>query len=123
MKQYSEALVNAFMTCHKVKDIAKTAGVSVATVNRYKNDAEFMSVLNERRAEMVSAAVDKMTATLVEDVEVLQKVISNDEVNPAVRITAINTKWSHLREWRLLSEFDKRLRAIERANISENERF
>lgn len=111
------------MTCYRVKDIAEAAGVSVSTVNRYKRDPAFNAVLNERRAAIVGAAVDRMNETILRDVDVLQEIIDNTEVNPAVRVTAINTKWSHLREWKSLIDYDNRLRALELAFIGDSERF
>ncbi len=122
-KTYSETLIGAFMTCYKNVDIAKAAGLSLETVRKYKKDPEFNAVLNERRAGIVSAAVDKMSASLLEDVDALQSIIKDAGVNPAVRVTAVNTKWTHLREWRTLLEFDKRLRALELANIGDFRRF
>ena len=111
------------MSCYRVKDIAAAAGVSVTTVNRYKRDPAFNAVLNERRAAIVGAAVDRMNESILRDVDVLEEIIHNPEVNPAVRVTAINTKWSHLREWRALLDFDDRLRALEAANLGDYGRF
>lgn len=111
------------MTCYKNVDIAKAAGLSVETVRKYKKDPEFNAVLSERRAGIVSAAVDKMSESLLSDVDVLQSIINDASVNPAVRVTAIHTKWSHLREWRTLLEFDKRLRVLELAKIGDYTRF
>ena len=111
------------MTCYKNADIAEAAGVSVATIKRYKKDPEFNAVLNERRAAVVGAAVDRMVNTILNDVDVLQSIIDNDAVNPAVRVTAINTKWGHLREWQALINFDKRLRALESLNIADLSRL
>ena len=107
------------MTCYKVVDIARVAGLSKETIRKYKRDPEFNAVLNERRAEIVGAAVDRMNESILCDVDVLQEIINNPEVNPAVRVTAINTKWSHLREWKSLLDFDSRLRALELANLGD----
>ena len=123
IKTYPETLIGAFMSCYKVKDIAAAAGVSVATVNRYKRDPDFVAVLNERRAAIVGAAVDKMTASILRDADRLQEIIDNPDVNPAVRVQAIGTKWSHLREWRALLDFDDRLKALELAVLRDSERF
>ena len=116
-------MIGAFMSCYRVKDIAAAAGVSVTTVNRYKRDPAFIAVLNERRAAIVGAAVDKMTGSILRDADVLQEIIDNPDVNPAVRVQAIGTKWSHLREWRALLDFDDRLRALEAASLGDSERF
>lgn len=122
-KQYPESLIGAFLTCYKVVDIARAAGLSPETIRKYKRDPAFNAVLNERRAAIVGAAVDKMTGSILRDADVLQEVIDNPDVNPAVRVQAIGTKWSHLREWRALLDFDSRLRALELANLGENGRL
>lgn len=123
MKEYSEKVISAFMTCFKVKDIAATAGIALSTVNKYKNDPAFMAVLNERRSAIVAAAVDQMTGSILKDVDVLQEIIDDPKVNPAVRTNAINTKWVHLREWKAMIDFESRLRALETANIDDSRRF
>ena len=122
MKEYSEKVISAFMTCFKVKDIAAAAGISVSTVNKYKNDPAFMAVLNERRSAIVSSAVDKMTGWIHKDAEVLQKIIDDENVNPAVRQSAVNTMWVHLREWKAMIDFESRLRALETANFGDSQR-
>lgn len=123
MKEYSERVIGAFLSNYKVKDIASAAGLAVSTVNKYKRDPAFMAVLNERRAAIVGAAVDKMNESILKDVDVLQEIIGDPEVNPAVRVTAINTKWVHLREWKAMIDFETRLRALEGANFGDLERF
>ena len=122
-KEYNEVLIQAFLSCYKVKDIAKAAGLNVSTINKYKRDPAFMAVLNERRTVIVNAAVDKMTGTILKDTDVLQSIIDDESVNPAVRANAINTKWTHLREWKSLIDFESRLRTLESAGIGVFQRF
>lgn len=123
MKRYPEKLISAFLSNFKVKDIAASAGVSVSTVNKYSRDPDFMALLNERRAAIVSAAVDRMTETILDDAGILQRIIGDDTVNPAVRVTAISEKWRHLREWTALADFEKRLLSLERARNGDSRRF
>jgi len=111
------------MTCYTLTDIAEAAGLSRETIRKYKRDPAFNAVLNERRAAIVGAAVDKMAGSILRDADVLQEIIDDCNVNPAVRVQAIGTKWSHLREWRALLDFDDRLRALELANLGDSERF
>lgn len=122
-KEYNEVLIQAFISNYKVKDIAKAAGLTVSTINRYKNDPAFMAVLNERRSAIVNAAVDRMTESILNDVSVLQKIIDDDSVNAGIRVNAVNVKWLHLREWKSLVDFESRLRAIESAGIGFFERI
>lgn len=111
------------MTCYRNADIAAAAGLSIATIKRYKRDPEFNAVLNERRAEIVAAAVDKMTQSILHNADVLQEIIDNPDVNPAVRVQAIGTQWTHLRDWRALLDFDNRLRALETLNFTDMSRL
>lgn len=111
------------MTCYTLTDIAEAAGLSRDTIRKYKRDPDFNAVLSERRAEIVGAAVDRMTRSILRDADVLQEIIDNPDVNPAVRVQAIGTKWSHLREWRAMIDFDNRLRALEAANLGEIRQF
>lgn len=115
MREYPEALINAFLTNYKVKDIAAASGLALSTINKYKNDRAFMAALNERRSAIVEAAVDKMTNSILQDSEVLQQIITDPSVNAGIRVNAINTKWGHLREWKAVIDFEKRLKAIETA--------
>lgn len=123
VREYSESLISAFLTNYKVKDIATAAGLAVSTINKYKRDPAFMAVLNERRSAIVGAAVDRMNESIIQDADVLQEIISDPNVNPAVRVTAINTKWVHLREWKAMIDFENRLKALEMANYGDSERF
>ena len=123
MKEYSERVIGAFLSNYKVKDIAAAAGLSVSSVNRYKHDPAFVAILNERRAAIVGAAVDRMNESILNDVDVLQSVIDDEKVNPAVRVNAVNVKWVHLREWKALIDFETRLRALERTNLGDSARF
>lgn len=123
MKDYSEKVIGAFLSNYKVKDIATAAGLAVSTINKYKRDPAFVAILNERRAAIVGAAVDRMNSSILNDVDVLQSVIDDEKVNPAVRVNAINTKWVHLREWKALIDFENRLRALEMAGFGDSERF
>lgn len=123
MKEYSEKVIGAFLGNFKVKDIAAEAGLALSTVNRLKRDPAFKSVLNERRSAIVSAAVDRMTGSILKDADVLQEIIDDPKVNPAVRANAVNVKWVHLREWKALVDFESRLRALETAGIGDPERF
>ncbi len=123
MKDYPEKLIGAFLENYRVKDIAKAAGLAVSTINRYKRDPAFMAALNERRSAIVSAAVDRMRESILKDADVLQGIIEDPEVNPAVRANAINTKWTHLRAWKSLTDFESRLIAVEGASFGVYERF
>ena len=123
MKDYSEKVIGAFLSNYMVKDIAAAAGLSVTTIKKYKHDPALMAILNERRAAIVCAAVDRMSESILNDVDVLQTIISDPAVNAGIRVNAINTKWVHLREWKSLIDFENRLKAIESAINADNGLF
>ena len=99
-KEYSETVIGAFLSHYKIKDIAEASGLSQRTVKRYKADPEFISVLNERRAAIIGAAVDRMTNSLWDDAGVLQEIIDNPSVNPADQIpSAASNRQRRLCRW------------------------
>lgn len=117
MKEYPENLIEAFLTSYKLIDIAKVTGIGRETVRRLKNDPEFQAVLTERRSAMVSAAVDKMTAYMTEDVEILQEVIRDPKTSAQTKVNAISVLMGQLQSWTTTTDILRRLQAIERADL------
>lgn len=117
MKEYPETLIEAFLTEYKLIDIARVTGLGRETVRRYKNDPDFQAVLTERRSAMVSAAVDRMTAYMTEDVEILQAVIRDPDTSAQTKVNAIQVMMNQLQTWTTTTDILRRLQAIERADL------
>ena len=117
MKEYPETLIEAFLTEYKLIDIARVTGLGRETVRRYKNDPDFQAVLTERRSAMVSAAVDRMTEYMTEDVEILQAVIRDPDTSAQTKVNAIQVMMNQLQTWTTTTDILRRLQAIERADL------
>ena len=123
MKQgYSEKLIEAFLTEYRIIDIARVTGLGRDTVRKYKNDPEFQAVLTERRSAMVSAAVDKMTSFMNEDIEILQTVIRDPETSAQTKVNAIQVMMNQLQSWTTTTDILRRLQALETAEFGERRR-
>ena len=117
MKEFPEPLIEAFLTEFRMTDIARKTGLSKTTVYKYKDDPDFQSVLTDRRSAMVSAAVDRMTAYMTEDVEILQAVIRDPDTSAQTKVNAIQVMMNQLQTWTTTTDILRRLQAIERSDM------
>lgn len=114
-RQYSENVISAFLEHDKIIDIMKATGLSRATVDRYRKDAELQRILTERKAMYIEAAVSQMQAGLTESVEVLRGIIKDKKVNPQARIYAISTLFTACRNWTETADILRRIEKLEEA--------
>ena len=114
-KQYDERVISAFLANYKMTDIMRETKLSKNTIYRYRNDPDFQEVLQERKTAILQTAVNRMSGYLVQNVETLQAIADDPEVNPAVRVSAINTIMTQLRGWLTTTELSERLTALEEA--------
>lgn len=114
-KQYDERIISAFLTNYRMTDIIRETRLSKNTAYRYKRDPEFQKVIQERKTAILQAAVNRMSSYMVQNVETLQAIAEDPEVNPAVRVSAINTIMTQLRGWLTTTELSERLTALEEA--------
>lgn len=117
MKEFPEPLIEAFLTEFRMTDIARKTGLSKTTVYKYKDDPDFQSVLTDRRSAMVSAAVDRMTQYMTEDVEILQSVIRDPDTSAQTKVNAIQVMMNQLQTWTTTTDILRRLQAIERSDM------
>ena len=115
-KQYSEKVINAFLEHDKITDIMEVTKLSRSTIDRYKADPKLQKILSERKAAFVEAAVTKMQAALSESVEILEKIIKNENVAPQTRINAISILFSQCKNWTETADLMKRVELLEREN-------
>ena len=82
-----EALITALAAGVTRSEAAKAVLVSPKTVQRRMDDPGFRDRVEERRGEMVSAAVGRASAALIDAVETLQDLARSAE-SEAVRVSA-----------------------------------
>lgn len=119
-KQYSERVISAFLNNMKTVDIAREAGISETTVRKYRSDPELQRVLNERKRDMITAAVDVMRGFLKEGSEILVTLIRDPETPAQTRVNALNLLFSQLRDWMTTTEIQQRIEILEIAGSVEN---
>ena len=115
-----ERLIGAFLNNFKMVDIVKETGLTKDTLYRIKKDPDFQRVLRERKDAIIKTAVNKMQGYLVKDVEILQKIAEDPETSAQIKINAIQTLMSQLRDWTTTSDIVTRLEALEKPSVSDD---
>lgn len=114
MKSYSERLINAFVSGYKRDEIMQAAGIGKQKYYALKRDPEFIRLVNERRGDIVRGAVMKMESFLTEDVELLQDIITDEEVRPQVRVNAIQLMLTQFNNYKMLTDIQERVENLEK---------
>lgn len=114
-KNYTEdeRVIGAFLNNFRMVDVMKETGLSKNTVYKIRNDPNFQKVIRERKDAILKTAVNKMQSYLTKDVEILQGIIEDPETSPQVKINAIQTIMSQLRDWTTTTDIMKRLEALQ----------
>ena len=114
-KNYTEdeRVIGAFLNNFRMVDVMKETGLSKNTVYKIRNDPNFQMVIRERKDAILKTAVNKMQSYLTKDVEILQGIIEDPETSPQVKINAIQTIMSQLRDWTTTTDIMKRLEALQ----------
>ena len=110
----SERTIRAFLQHDKIVDIAKAAGISRSTVYKLMKDDVFQTVLQERRAAMVSAGTDLMRRYFVRDVQILQDIAEDLDVPAGTRAYACQILMNQLSTWMQNVDYEQRLAALEK---------
>ena len=115
MRDYAndERVISAFLLNYKMSDVMRDARISKATAYKLKRDPEFQKIIQDRKTEIVTAAVNKMQAGLVRCVDELQKIIDAPDTKDQVRINACQVMMTQLREWVTTEDILRRLEALE----------
>ena len=109
-----ERVIAAFLNNFRMVDVIKETGLSKNTCYKIRNDPEFQRTIRERKEAILKTAVNRMQSYLTKDIEILQQIIEDPETPKQVRVNAINTKWSHLKEWTTTTDIMKKLEALQK---------
>lgn len=118
-----ERVIAAFLNNFRAVDVMRETGLSKTTVYKIRNNPEFRKVIRERKEAILKTAVNKMQSLMLSDVEALQAIIEDPETPRQVRINAINTKWTHMKEWVTTTDIMKRLEALQRSSEDVSDTF
>lgn len=108
-KKYSEAVIEAFLTCNKLTEIAKKTGLNYSTIRRYKDDPALQEQLEARRKEYVKDASNRMRVNLDKCTEELLAIALNKKNAPQVRINAINSIYAECHNLTVLTDITERI--------------
>ena len=118
-----ERIIGAYINSFRMVDFMREAGISKNYAYKIRNDPRFRAVVRERKDAILKSAVNKMQSYLTKDVEILQEIIENPETSPQVKINAIQTLMSQLREWTTTTDLLKRIEALEKPSEDVPETF
>lgn len=120
---HDEKIIGAFLNNFKMVDVMRETGLSKNTVYRIRDNPEFQRVIWERKTSIIETAVNKMQSYLTKDVEILQSIIEDPETSPQVKINAIQTLMSQLRDWTTTADIMKRLESLQKTSRDDFGRF
>ena len=89
MAEYSEKVIDAFATNSRRKDILAAAGIKTTKFYELRKDHEFMRQVQQRRTEIITAAVQRMESNLAENVDRLQTIIRDPPERAQIIINAL----------------------------------
>ena len=116
---FTEDLIAAFLEYDKISDIMRVTGFSRNTVTRYRDDPQFQDILNQRRVQIIRRSVQKMQQSLANCVNVLNRIINNDDISPQIRVNAIQIMMSQCKSWTETADLAERVDALERQSKEE----
>lgn len=94
-----ERITEAFLKYNSNKEIADSLGVSIRTVQNYKNDADIKKAISKARYEAVNSAIQKMEMSLYDAIDILVSIMKDKTVSNQIRLNAVNLLLSFSKNW------------------------
>lgn len=94
-----ERITEAFLKYNSNREIADSLGVSVRTVQNYKNDAEIKKAISKARYEAVNSSIQKMELSLCDAIDILVSIMKDKTVSNQIRLNAVNLLLSFSKKW------------------------
>ena len=113
-------ILAALLTAGSVRGAAKIAGCSEATVRDRLNKNDFRSQYEEAKQNILSEALDSLSARLTDAVSTIAAVMGDTETPASVRVSAADAVLRHGLKYLEAGNILKRLEALEEAQNSEN---
>lgn len=110
---YDERVIGAFLNNYRMTDVIRETGLSKNTAYKIRNDPRFQKILQERKDAIIKTAVSRMQNYLLDDIEVLQNIISDPDTAPQIKVNAIQVKLNQLNSWIQTGEIIQRIERLE----------
>lgn len=102
-----ERITEAFLKYNSNKEIANSLGVTVRTVQNYKNDTDIKKAISKARYEAVNSAIQKMEVSLYDAIDILVSIMRDKTVSNQIRLNAINMLLSFSKNWITDNDIEK----------------
>lgn len=102
-----ERITEAFLKYNSNKEIADSLGVSIRTVQNYKNDTEIKKAISKARYEAVNSAIQKMELSLYDAIDTLVSIMRDKTVSNQIRLNAVNLLLSFSKNWITDNDIDR----------------
>lgn len=86
-----ENVALCILTTSTFDEASKKSGVSVATIGRYRKDAEFQKVLNSIKEQLFNESMQKAQGYCLESLEVLKVIMNDNSATDSARVSAART--------------------------------
>lgn len=113
--KYNDKTINAFARFAKREDILNAAQVGRTKYYALRNDPDFMRLVNARRTEIVTQAVQQMEANLLGNTQKLQKIIDEAPERAQVTLNALTLFFNTYRNLKNDADILARIDALEEA--------
>jgi hypothetical protein len=97
------------------EEAARTAGVSVRTLHRRLEDAQFQSRVDDLRDELAAEVTARLLSACTQALVTLEALLGPAEP-PAVRLGAARILLDQAQRWRVAEDVEVRLAALESAS-------
>lgn len=109
-----EEIIAALMTSSTIAETASKVGLSARTVYDRMATKPFKALYHGAKTDIVRGAVFKINSKLTEAIETVSELMTDKEVNPAIRLQAAQTIITNA------AKFSERLQGEEYQNIENN---
>lgn len=109
-----EEIIAALMTSSTIAETASKVGLSTRAVYDRMASKDFKALYHGAKTDIVRGAVFKINSKLTEAIETVSELMTDKEVNPAIRLQAAQTIITNA------AKFSERLQGEEYQNIENN---
>jgi hypothetical protein len=113
--KYTDSAIDAFARFSKRADILTAARIGRTKFYLLRNDPDFMRLVNARRTEIVTQAVQEMEANLLANTQKLQRIIDEAPERAQVTLNALTLYFNTYRNLKNDSDILARIDALEAA--------
>ncbi len=120
-KLNNEKILSALLTGGSIRSAAKIAGCAESTIRARLKDDAFRSQYEEAKQNVLSEALDSLSARLTDAVSTIASVMESPETPASVRVSAADAVLRHGLKYLEAGNILKRLEALEAAQAEEKE--